>query len=354
MLNPITNSRKNILLYTLVWVVIFTAHLYLISLAGTMPLWFRFLESFLNISFLYALGIGIWHITVAQKNEAAYSPERWIGIFVTGLIIISLWQVFTGGIAWLIDNKSDAYSRIFLTILPYRLMFGFFTYLTLTIIYHNILVFNEISMRKLREEQLRSHLAEQELNMLWSQINPHFLFNSLNSISALTLSDPMKAYDMIIRLADFLRFTINTRDHQLHTLTEELEICDRYMDIEKIRFGTRITYEKMLANECRQLTVPRLIIQPLLENALKHGAYETLNHCTIRLDCQKKDDCVFITIKNSYDPESVQLKKGRGIGIENIKQRLQLIYPHKGTLTVNKTTDTFIVTLQIPINTENA
>ena len=350
MLNPITNNRKNIILYSLVWVAIMAAHFFLIALAGDISIFIKILDSIVQISFLYALGIGIWHITAASKNEKAFAAERWAGIFLSGMMIVVVWQISSGGLVWLITEKSDIYRSLFMEVLPYRLMFGFFVFIILTIIYHNIIVFRDFSERKIKEEKLRSNIAEQELNMLWSQINPHFLFNSLNSISALTMSDPEAAYDMTIKLSDFLRFSINTRDKQLHTLEEELEVCDRYMDIERTRFGNRIKYTKSVCENCGTVMVPRLIIQPLLENALKHGAYETSKECEITLKCKINANLLIINLENSFDPTAVQPKKGRGVGLENIKKRLQLLYPRDGILATEKQQQLFLVTLQIPVS----
>lgn len=349
MLNPITSNRNYLLFYTLAWVAIMVAHFFLISLAGMMPVRIRVLDSIVQISFLYALGIGIFHIIQATRIEKAYAVERWAGIFFSGILIVILWQLVAGGIIWLFAQKSDDYRELFLNALPYRLMFGFFSYIILTIIYHNIIVFRDINARKLSEEKLKSSIAEQELQMLWSQINPHFLFNSLNSISALTMADPEAAYDMTIKLSDFLRFSINTRDKQMHSLSEELEVCDRYMDIEKVRFGERIEFSTNVSDDCTMLQVPRLIVQPLLENALKHGAYETSKPCDINLRCEKNGSLLLLTIDNSYDQETVQPRKGRGVGLENIKKRLQLLYPKDGIISIEKTDTRFIVTMQIPI-----
>jgi len=350
MLNPITNNRKNILLYSLVWVVILAAHYFLFSLGNNLSHGIIIADSLIQISFLYALGIGIWHITVAQKTDNAFAPERWVGIFITGIVIVILWQIFAGGITWLISSKSEEYITAFKTALPYRLMFGLFTYLTLTIVYHNIIVFQEFTERKLREEKLRSSIAEQELNMLHSQINPHFLFNSLNSISALTMSDPFKAYDMTIKLSDFLRFSIKTRDKQIHSLKEELNVCNRYMDIEKVRFGEKIHYRQTLLPECEDAQVPRLIIQPLLENALKHGAYETTGSCDIEVLCSTLGSDLLIKVKNSYDAGAVQPKKGRGVGLSNIRKRLELMYDRHAGMQINKTDQLFEVNIHIPLS----
>jgi LytS/YehU family sensor histidine kinase len=96
--------------------------------------------------------------------------------------------------------------------------------------------------------------------------------------------------------------------------------------------------------------VPRLIIQPLLENALKHGAYETSGECEIALKCKMNSNLLIINLENSYDPKAVQPKKGRGVGLENIKKRLQLLYPRDGILAIEKQEHLFTVTLQIPVS----
>lgn len=349
MLNPITHNRKNLLLYSLIWAAITAAHFFIIRAFSGMSDNFLVVESVVQMSFLYALGIGIWHISLADTNEVTYSAGHWIRIFISGIAIIILWQLIAGGAIWLTLEKDPNYKNLFLLALPIRLMFGLLTYIILSVTYHNLIVYKNFNEQKLREEKLKNNLAQQELSMLWSQINPHFLFNSLNSISALTLSDPDKAYQMTILLSDFLRFSINTKEQQMHTIEEELQACNRYLMIEKIRFGDRISFSQQMPSDCTSSLVPRLILQPLYENALKHGAYETSKPCIISTEISRNENNLFITLINTIDPQSIQVTKGKGLGISNIKKRLKLIYHRHDLLRINNTPDTFSVSLHIPL-----
>lgn len=349
MLNPIIHNRKNLLLYSLIWAAITAAHFFVIREFSEMSDNFLLWESIIQMSFLYALGIGIWHISLADTNEFTYSAAHWIRIFISGIAIIVLWQIMVGGSIWFVLEKDPEYKNLFVTALPFRLMFGLLTFIILSITYHNIIAYKNFNEQKLREERLKNNLAQQELAMLWSQINPHFLFNSLNSISALTLSDPHKAYEMILLLSDFLRFSINTKEQQMHSIEEELQVCNRYLMIERIRFGNRISISQQLPSDCTSIPVPRLILQPLFENALKHGAYETSMPCAISTELSRNENNLFITLTNTIDPESVQNAKGKELGIYNIKKRLELIYHRHDLVTINKTENNFTVSLQIPI-----
>ena len=349
MLNPITHNRKNLLLYSFMWAAITAAHFFVIRDFSEMSDNFLLLESVIQMSFLYALGIGIWHVALADTNGVTYSAAHWIRIFISGIAIIILWQLMAGGAIWLVLEKDPEYINLFLLALPFRMMFGLLTFIILSITYHNLIVYKNFSEQKIQEERLKNSLAQQELSMLWSQINPHFLFNSLNSISALTLSDPDKAYEMTIMLSDFLRFSINTKEQQMHSIEEELQVCNRYLMIEKIRFGDRISISLHLPPDCASIMVPRLILQPLFENALKHGAYETSKPCAISAEITRNENNLFITLNNSIDPESLQAAKGKGLGIYNTKKRLELIYHQHDLVSTNKTDSNFSVSLHIPL-----
>ena len=190
-------------------------------------------------------------------------------------------------------------------------------------------------------------LKEAELNFLKAQINPHFLFNSLNSVSALTLSEPAKAQDMIIKLSDFLRYVISQNENKLSPLSKELENIQRYLEIEKIRFGDKLSFIFNVDEASMGFLIPVLILQPLYENAIKHGVYESIDPITIRTDVQLEENYLLITINNNYELEPVQFK-GAGIGIKNIKERLNLMYHNPGLLIVKKTESNFEVQLTIP------
>ena len=128
-------------------------------------------------------------------------------------------------------------------------------------------------------------VKEAELKSLKYQINPHFIFNSLNSISSLTISDPQKAQEMTIKLSSFLRSTLSKNEKQKSKLSEEISNAKLYLDIEKVRFDDKFEFIEEVENACKDMEVPSMILQPLFENAIKHGVYESLEKVTIKMKC---------------------------------------------------------------------
>jgi LytS/YehU family sensor histidine kinase len=169
----------------------------------------------------------------------------------------------------------------------------------------------------------------------------------LNSISALTLKNPDLARDMIVKLSDFFRYSLGKSDKELTSLKSELNNIELYLDIEKIRFQKRLNYTKKIKINCKELLIPNMILQPLLENAVKHGVYESTETITISLSCENENDNLVIVLTNGKDPESVS-KKGKGLGLKNIKKRLFLIYGRDDLIKIISKPDSFKVSLIVP------
>jgi two-component system sensor histidine kinase AlgZ len=186
-----------------------------------------------------------------------------------------------------------------------------------------------------------------ELKALKAQVNPHFLFNSLNSISALTSSDPAKAREMCILLADFLRMTLGLGEKTTIPLSEELTLLHRFLAIEKVRFGSRMQMTEDIAEDCKNLLIPPLLLQPLVENAVKHGIANLPEGGHVRLTAECENGRLSIVVENSFDPESTPTHR-HGMGLANVRQRLEARYPKLASMRVNTTTDQFQVNLSLP------
>ena len=183
--------------------------------------------------------------------------------------------------------------------------------------------------------------------MLRSQINPHFLFNSLNSVSSLTITDPEKARDMVIKLSEFMRYALSKKDEQPVSLRSELENLRLYLDIEKVRFGDKLSTEEYIDENCFEIKMPVLLLQPLYENAIKHGVYECTESVRITTVAKIINGHVEIIISNNYDttPSS---RKGTGTGLLNVARRLELFYGNKASIRTTKENGIYTVTLYIP------
>ena len=203
--------------------------------------------------------------------------------------------------------------------------------------------------QQLKEKQeLETQTMQSELRFLKSQINPHFLFNSLNSISALVGTQPEQARTMIHQLSDFLRGTLGKDDRQLISLAEELKHLELYLAIEQVRFGHRLTSIIEHDEKCLNLKLPALLLQPIVENAIKFGLYDHVGDIIISVKSKVENEKLIIEVRNPFDPLTSQPRKGTGFGLNSIQRRLYLLYAQNDLLTTQTENTVFITLLKIP------
>jgi sensor histidine kinase YesM len=218
---------------------------------------------------------------------------------------------------------------------------------------HYLLLAFELA-REAEQRQLRMEVLarEAELRALRAQLDPHFLFNSLNSISALTAVDPVGARRMCMLLADFLRDTLNVSSRDRIPLVEELALADRFLGIEQVRFGDRLQVERRVDATAGQCRVPPLLLQPLVENAVTHGIAGLLEGGVIRLDVSRHHERLSIAIENPRDTESPQSSR-RGVGLENVRQRLIATFGGDARLDTRADDGRYRVELALPCLTDD-
>ncbi len=207
----------------------------------------------------------------------------------------------------------------------------------------------ELQAAGTRKQESEKLMRDAELTRLRQQLQPHFLFNSLNSISALAGSRPEEARKMVQLLSDFLRGTLRTDEYKMAELSEELKHIGLYLEIEKVRFGNRL--KTIVLNETEHLPevkLPALILQPILENTIKYGLYDVLEDVTIVLKASVGDDgLLLIEVSNPYDPES-KVSAGTGFGLKYLERRLYLLYGRNDLLNVSGKDGIFVTRLRIP------
>lgn len=349
--HPLIKSPKNFLLYLLFWILIVILYLNLIVIDREIEFNKAVLDVIVFNILLFGLGIGFWFSAKFLSIENHKIFRIITNHLLEGLILISLWLLIGYFILYSFSNDKDAYSNFFFETLKFRGALGIFTYFLLTSFYYIVIYYTGFQERRIKETELKNLVTEAELRSLKFQINPHFIFNSLNSISALTEIDPKKAKQMIIKLAEFLRYTLTTNDKQIVSLNEELKNIRLYLEIEKIRFEEKFEYVEEIDDVCGKAQIPSMILQPLFENAIKHAVYETLDKVILNLSCSKQDTFLKIVLQNNFEGESH--KKGAGVGLNNIKERLRLIYQQDNLLEVNKENNIFMITLYVPLNSDS-
>jgi len=213
--------------------------------------------------------------------------------------------------------------------------------------------------REVERRLLASQVSarEAELRALRAQLNPHFLFNSLNSISALAGSEPEAARRMCGLLGDFLRTSLALGARGRVALEEELALADRYLAVEQVRFGPRLAVERAVEPAALRCQVPPLLIQPLVENAVKHGVADRVEGGTIRLAARRiagsglpgpgPGDVLEIDVRNPRDPAAPP-RRGVGLGLDNVRQRLAALDPQRAGIEVIEEPESFRVVLHLP------
>ncbi len=346
-MNPILKNRIYFFIYTGVWLTILVVHSIILSYSYDFGWQFSITESTVYIILFAFLGLGLWFpVYYSDFSKSSYISIIFQQVFAC-IISVGIWLLISYLLLNGIFGSNENYSIYLKSSLPWRIGTGILFYTLVVLTYYLITIYNNFKDKLVKESELKSLVKESELKSLKAQINPHFLFNSLNSISSLTIISPEKAQEMVIKLSDFLRYSLSHSQEQLTSLEEELANINRYLDIEKTRFGKRLQVEKQLDDSCYSKILPGLILQPLIENAIKYGLYESIDKSRIEIECKCNNTLLEVILRNDYDTDLIT-NKGEGIGISNIKRRMGIIYNRDDLLSIHKTNNIFEVTLRFP------
>ncbi|MEJ2595505.1 MAG: histidine kinase [bacterium] len=349
MLNPISKNRTYLMSFFAVWLVIFAAHTFIIYYFYDIPVALSLADSAVFNILFAVIGFNLWYVIRFNLRETPTALDLVINHLIVAIVIIAIWMTLAYFSLLYLYEENTVYIQFLNESLPWRAVTGVFYYLLFILFYYMILYYEDLQDKLKIESELQTLVKEAELNALKSQINPHFLFNSLNSISSLTITDPDKAQEMVIKLSDFLRYSLSHDKNEKASLKQEFENLQRYLDIEKIRFGKRLNFVEKIPENCINFEIPNMILQPLIENSIKHGVYNSTEEVLVELSCRVENGYVIIEITNDYDPDAIK-KVGQGIGLSNIRKRLQLIYQRQDLLETIADKMVFRAILRIPKN----
>lgn len=347
MQHPVFKNTKTIILYFGIWILIAGIQFAILIFQYHFPLEIALADSLIFNLLFAAIGLPMWFIVRYSSPSTRTRFNIFFNHLTSLVLLIVIWFGVGYSILSLIFQDETAYNDFLTVSIPMRLISGVLLYLLVGLVFY-LLIYNFNLQEKLKmEARLNTLLKETELNMLKSQINPHFLFNSLNSISSLTVTDPVKAREMVIKLSDFLRYSVSSGADSLTSLPEEFENIKRYLEIEKIRFGDKLIYDLRVGENCHSQRIPVMLLQPLYENAIKHGVYESTNQVRIETECRVEPGFTEISIVNDFDPDTVP-RKGAGVGLNNIRERLRLTFHRNDLLKTWKEDNRYFVRLRIP------
>ncbi|WP_194851815.1 sensor histidine kinase [Nonlabens antarcticus] len=307
---------------------------------------------FFETASIMFIGIAVSHFfRYVFKYCIKWKEWSWTKFFLTAILLLFcatimsvLVEVFCS--FWYQLLKGEALERSSMDyFISYANSFIYLLFwLTLYLLINFILSSQQIKMERLKLENIAK---ESQLNILKGQINPHFMFNSLNNIRGLMLEDVDKARDMLTQLSEMLRFSLSRKDDDYVPLREEVAVVRNYIALSKIQLEERLQYEEIIAPGTLSIEVPPMLIQMLIENAIKHGINTMKAGGKVTLEIEKKEGQLIIQITN--DGSLTGNKASTKIGIHNIQQRLKLLYNHEASFTLTQNETGVIATVQIPV-----
>lgn len=348
MKHPVLEKRSRFIAWWLAWLLLAAGQSSLMYFAYGANAGAAIGDGFLSMITFGALGLAIWFPMRYMQKGSNPVLTAISNMGVTGIITVVIWVLSNRLLLKSIVADKDAYEMIWSSTVMLRIASGVLLYSMIILTYWLFISATRLAEKASSQSKLEALVREAELKMLRSQINPHFLFNSLNSISSLTVTNPPGAREMIVKLSDFMRYSLSSRNDQPVTLHNEMESLRLYLEIEKVRFRERLVIKEDIEPECLSALLPGLLLQPLYENAVKHGVYESTGTVVINTTAKKEGDNVIVTISNTVDPDSVVTRKGAGIGIKNVRTRLELFFREEAELEVIRKEDSFTVTMKFP------
>ncbi len=349
-MHPILSDKRKRTIYLIIWAVLGILSGFIMSaFNGLHPLYS--IGFSLPMMLLYGeVNLSAWYICKAFPLD---KTPLWKLLLISAATVVFVSSVWTL-IGWGVVTAMEQSFGVSLSPLPLfqSLMIVYITgkplFLGSLAVNYLIAAFQKTKESEHDAYEARILAQNAELKALRMQIDPHFLFNSLNSISALTSTNAELARTMTTTLADFFRKSLSYGTKKMITLREELALLDDYLAIEKVRFGKRLSVEQRIDPASLAVHIPALLLQPLVENAIKHGIANTLDGGTIIISAEIKNDRLFIAVENPSDDDAPK-KKGAGMGMEIVRQRLQTIYGSDGGLKNSASVGTFSVIIFLPV-----
>lgn len=215
-------------------------------------------------------------------------------------------------------------------------------------IYISITTKQRIKETEITNLRLQNSLKDAQLANLNNQLNPHFLFNTLNNIKFTVRKDPLKSEKMITDLSDILRYSLESSKSEKVQVVEELEIVNRYIDIIKVHMEKRLHFESVVPEHLYSHLIPPMILQMLIENSIKHGIENLRHGGKVQLVAEAAPKYITFNITNDIPHTEIPTTQSTGIGLRNIEQRLKLLYSNNATISTHEQDQQFIVTLVLP------
>jgi len=349
-MHPILARPVRLAAYLAIWIPLGVLLAALLAVQGALG-WRDALAAAVPLSIAYGfLCLSAWYVTGGSPVDKVGPLRVAVTAVSASFLSSAVWLLLARGWMGLIVSlfsHADVQGS-FRTGAPTLFGFGFLLYLLAMAVSYLATAFAVSRDAERRGLELQVLAREAELRALRAQIDPHFLFNSLQSISALTATDAAAARRMCLLLADFLRDTLALGARARIPLQSELSLARRFLAIEQVRFGERLQVALEVEPAAEGCDVPPLLLQPLVENAVTHGIAHVLDGGTVRILASRRSATIVVTVENPCDPDR-GAGRGTGLGLRNVRERLQSVYADEALLQVTERDGAFVARLEIPL-----
>ncbi len=348
-MHPILGQLRRLILYLVAWIPLAALLDYLLAVPGALT-WTEASAVAIPLCLVYAfVCLSAWYPCRVTPLDRTSLLKLLLTHLMAAVVASALWLLAARLLASALSDTTtfhgldERLSKDF----PLLLVTGILLYLMSVAFYYVLLALEASQRAEARVMQASVLARDAELKALKAQVNPHFIFNSLHSISALTTSDSAKAREMCILLADFLRRTLGLGEKSAIPLSEEIAMIHSFLAVEKVRYGSRLRMEEEFDPEAMETSVPPLLLQPLVENSISHGIANIPEGGCVRLLVRREGQMIHIAVENSFDPEAPSRRRN-GMGLANVRQRLAVHFGNQARFDVNADGNFFRVFITIP------
>jgi hypothetical protein len=353
-MHPILADRRILTLYLIVWFTLALLLAALLAVPGSVS-GAGALALCIPLMVLYAfVSLSSWYLCRAFPLHRTNIARLLVTNILAAVLSSALWVLVATGwgafLEWI--QPSLGPPGWYREALPLLAGGGVVLFLLAVTVHYLIATFEQSRLAERNALELQVLARDAQLKALRAQIDPHFLFNSLNSISALTSTDPAAARTMTLLLAEFLRMSMSYGSCATITLEQEFTLAARFLEIEKVRFGERLAVHSEIDESARVCRVAPLLLQPLVENAVSHGIAGLLAGGTIHIRGARQGNRLHITVENPVEPDRGP-SSGTGLGLENVRQRLRGLYGTEGRMDIAQDMNRFRVDVNFPAAPES-
>ena len=348
-MHPILTRRSRLILYLSVWIAFGLLLCVVLVFGGRAPtLWA--LEFAMPIALALGLqSLSFWYLVQALPPGDT-APMRMILIWtVAGVGSLIVWLGIAFGWAQFLLSPGEAYPDGAMAMLPLLIFAGAIGILLAVLGHYLVGAFQRSLVAEKRALEMQVLAREAELKSLRAQLDPHFLFNSLNSVAALIGNDTAAARQMCFLMAQFFRKSLTLARERSIPLSEEITLIETFLAIERVRFGDRLRTKFEVADDVRNIAVPPLVLQPLVENAVHHGVAHMLEGGEVCVSARRREGLVEIVVENPCDPDRPP-SRSTGVGLNNVRSRIETLAGTRASVDVDARETSFRVSILLPAN----